>query len=319
MSLFIYAMRRVLSAIPVLLGVSIGVFLMLHLAPGDPAVIVAGADAPPETVAAIRRELGLDRPLHEQYWMYLKRLLQGDLGRSIRSREPVGELLAQTFPNTLALAVAGIAVAVSVSIPLGVLSAVRRNSWIDNLSRFLALLGASVPLFAVGLALMWVFGYWLRLFPLSGNGGSVLSWQGLWHLILPAVSVSFYTLAVLTRLTRSSMLEAVKQDYVRTARAKGLSEVVVIYRHALRNALLPVVTLAGIQFGHLLAGAVVTETIFAWPGMGRLAVSAILSRDFPVVQGVILVIAILFVLVNLVVDIVYAVIDPRIQYERVDK
>lgn len=314
MSLFVYAMRRILSAIPVLLGVSIGVFLMLHLAPGDPAVIVAGADAPPETVAAVRSELGLDRPLYEQYWMYLKRLLQGDLGRSIRSREPVVELLAQTFPNTLALAVGGTAVAVSVSIPLGVVSAVRRNSWVDNLSRFLALLGASVPIFAVGLALMWVFGYWLRLFPLSGNGGSVLSWQGLWHLVLPAVSVSFYTLAVLTRLTRSSMLEAVKQDYVRTARAKGLSEVVVVYRHALRNALLPVVTLAGIQFGHLLAGAVVTETIFAWPGMGRLAVAAILSRDFPVVQGVILVISIMFVLINLAVDIVYAVIDPRIRY-----
>lgn len=314
MPVLTYALRRVLAAVPVLLGVSVAVFMILHLAPGDPALLVAGADAPPETLAAVRRELGLDRPLHEQYWSYLKRVLHGDLGRSVRSREPVAALLGRTFPNTVTLAVAGIVVAVGVAVPLGVLSAVRQDSWLDNVSRLLAFLGVSMPIFAVGLLLMWVFGYLLRWFPLSGTGGSVLTWRGLSHLVLPAVSVSSFTVAVLTRLTRSSMLEVIRQDYIRTARAKGLSERVVIYRHALRNALLPVVTVLGIQFGHLLAGAVVTETIFAWPGIGRLAVAAILSRDFPVVQGAILWTASIFVFINLTVDIAYALIDPRIQY-----
>lgn len=302
-------------AVPVLLGVMVLVFLILHLSPGDPAVTVAGPDAPPETIQAVRTELGLDKPLYVQFATYLKNVLTGDLGRSIRSREPVVSLIGKTFPNTVQLALAGVVVAVIISIPVGVVSAVRRNSWVDNASRFAAFLGVSMPVFAVGLLAMYLFAYKLRWLPLSGYGGPLFTLQGLRHLILPALTVSSFSIAVLTRLTRSSMLEVVGQDFIRTARAKGLAERSVIFKHALRNALLPVVTVLGIQFGALMGGAVVTETIFAWPGVGRLSINAILTRDFPVVQGVVLLVSTVFVLANLLVDLLYAAIDPRINYE----
>ncbi|MFZ5824277.1 MAG: ABC transporter permease [Bacillota bacterium] len=310
-----YAIRRLFMAVPVLLGVMVLVFLILHLSPGDPAVTVAGPDAPPETIEAVRAELGLDKPLYVQFATYLKNVLSGDLGRSIRSREPVALLIGKTFPNTVQLALAGVIFAVIISIPVGVISAVRRNSWIDNTSRFAAFLGVSMPVFAVGLLAMYIFAYKLRWFPLSGYGGSLFTLTGLRHLVLPAVTVSSFSIAVLTRLTRSSMLEVIGQDFIRTARAKGLAERSVIFKHALRNALLPVITVLGIQFGALMGGAVVTETIFAWPGVGRLSINAILTRDFPVVQGVVLLVSTVFVLANLMVDLLYATIDPRISYE----
>lgn len=312
--MFKYTIRRLLLALPVLLGVSVLVFLILHLSPADPALVIAGPDAPPETIRAIRQELGLDKPLVTQFAIYLKNVLSGDLGKSVRSREPVAALIKKTFPITLQLALSGVLIAVAVAIPIGVVSAVRRNSWVDNASRFMAFLGVSMPVFAVGLLLMYVFAYKLRWLPLSGHGGTLFTVKWLRSLILPAVTSSSFSIAVLTRLTRSSMLEVVGQDFIRTARAKGLSERVVIFKHALRNALLPVITVLGIQVGALMGGAVVTETIFAWSGMGRLSINAILARDFPVVQGVVLMVSALFVAANLLVDLVYAVIDPRISY-----
>jgi peptide/nickel transport system permease protein len=310
-----YVLRRLLLTLPVFFGVSVLVFLILHLSPGDPALMIAGADAPPETIRAVREELGLDRPVYEQYATYVGRVLHGDLGRSVRSKEPVSQLVAATFPKTATLAVAALVVAVLVALPTGIIAAVRRNSWIDNGTRLAAFLGVSMPVFAVGLLLMWVLSYKLRLLPLSGYGGPVWTIKGFKAVILPAVTSASFSIAVLARLTRSSMLDVIGQDFIRTARAKGLADRVVVYKHALRNALLPVITVLGVQFGGLMGGAVVTETIFAWPGMGRLALNAILSRDFPVVQGVVLLVAVMFVGVNLLVDLVYGFVDPRIQYE----
>ena len=309
-----YVARRVLMLIPVLLGVSVLVFLLLHLAPGNPALLIAGADAPPETVARIERQLGLDQPLCVQYWRYLSGVLRGDLGRSLRSRVPVSEEIRRTFGVTLQLTVVGVTLSALGGIPLGVTSAVHQNSIVDNITMFTALLGISMPVFAVGLILMWVFGLNLGWFPISGFK-PLTTVEGWRHIVLPAITVSLASVATLARLTRSSMLEVLRQDYVRTSRAKGLGERKVIYRHALKNALLPVITVVGLQFGYLLGGAVVTETIFSIPGMGRLSVSAIGMRDFPIVQGTVLVIAVVFVLVNLLVDLLYALIDPRIRYK----
>lgn len=310
-----YILRRILLTIPVVLGVSVLVFLILHLSPGDPALMIAGADAPPETVRAVRAELGLNKPLWQQYATYVAHVMRGDLGQSVRSKEPVARLIGKTFPNTATLAVAALMIAMIIALPTGIISAVRRNSWVDNLTRFAAFLGVSMPVFAVGLLLMWVIAYKLRLLPLSGLGGPIWTIRGLRSVLLPALTSASFSIAVLTRLTRSSMLEVIGQDYIRTARAKGLADWRVIYQHALRNALLPVVTVLGMQFGGLLSGAVVTETVFAWPGMGRLALNAILSRDFPVVQGVVLLVSVLFVGANLAVDLAYGFVDPRIQYE----
>ncbi|MBI4277231.1 MAG: ABC transporter permease [Armatimonadetes bacterium] len=309
-----FILRRLLLVLPVLLGVSILVFFILHLTPGNPALVVAGPDAPPETIRQVERELGLDQPLFVQYTRYLGRILRGDFGRSIRSRDPVLERLIATFPVTLTLALIGVAFTTSVSIPMGILAAYRRNSALDVATIFLVLTGSAMPVFAVGLILMWVFAVTLGWFPISGY--APLTSAGGWrHIILPAITVSSGTIALLARLTRSSMLEVLNQDYVRTARAKGVGERPVVLRHAFRNALLPVVTVIGLQFGFLLSGAVVTESIFSLPGMGRLLVQAILGRDFPVVQGAVLLAAVTFVITNLLVDMVYAAVDPRIRYE----
>ncbi|MCL4424088.1 MAG: ABC transporter permease [Firmicutes bacterium] len=310
----VYLARRLLMLIAVLLGVSILVFLILHLTPGNPALLIAGPDAPPETLQAIERELGLDQPIYMQYWRFLERALHGDLGKSLRSRLPVSFEVARAFPVTFQLTLVAILFSVVVSVPLGVTSAVNQNTWLDSLTMFSALLGISMPVFAVGLILMWVFGFYLGWLPISGFA-PLTTLEGWRSIILPAVTVSSASIATMARLTRSSMLEVLRQDYVRTARAKGLGEKVVIYKHALRNALLPVVTVIGLQIGGLLGGAVVTESIFALPGMGRLSVKAVESRDFPLVQGLVLLIAIIFVLTNLLVDIFYALIDPRIRYE----
>ena len=309
-----YIIRRVLLLPVILFGVSVLVFLVLHLVPGNPAQVIAGPDAPPETVAAIEHELGLDRPLPEQYALYLGRVVQGDLGRSLRSRRPVLSDVMDALPNTLQLAVVAAIITPLLAIPLGVIAAARRGTPVDTGLMLVSMLGITLPVFAVALGFMWIFGYQLRLFPISGYGGPIWTPDGLRSVALPALTLAIGAVAQLARLTRSAMLEVLNQDYVRTARAKGLRDGVVLLRHALTNAMLPVVTVIGLQVALLLSGAVVTETVFAWPGVGRLAVFAIQARDFPLVQGTVLIIAATFVLVNLAVDVLYAYVDPRIHY-----
>ena len=303
-----YLLRRILIAVPTLLGVVLLVFLRVRLAPGDPAILLAGEFATPETLEAIRTRYGLDRPLPEQFALYLGALLQGDLGESARSRRPVLEELKTYFPNTVVLATAAILVALATGIPLGILAALRQGSWLDLGVMVLALLGVSMPVFWFGLLAILIFSVELGWFPVAGKGT-------LAHLVLPAVTLGINATALLARMTRGTLVEVLSQDYIRTARAKGLAERVVIFKHALRNALIPVVTVAGLEFGSLLAGAVITETIFAWPGLGQLLVGSILSRDYPVVQGAVLLVAFTFTLVNLMVDLLYAWIDPRVRYD----
>ena len=310
-----YVAKRILQTVPVVILASFIVFMIIHLVPGNPARVIAGPSAPEETVREIEKKLGLDKPLHVQYLKFLGGAIRGDLGKSLHSRNSVISELARAFPKTAELTVVGMIFAVLFGVPIGIYSAVHKSSIWDNMGMLIALLGITMPVFAVGLILMWVFGYRFQVFPISGYGGPVWTLKGLKHVILPAITMSTVTTALLARFTRSSMLEVLGEEYIRTARAKGLMERAVIYRHALRNALLPVVTVLGTQFGYLMGGAVVTETIFSWPGVGRLAVNAILTRDFPIVQGVVLVVAITFVLINLVVDLVYAFLDPRIRYE----
>ena len=303
-----YILRRILIALPTLLGVVVLVFLMVRLAPGDPAVLLAGEFATPETLEAIRARYGLDRSLPEQFLIYLEALLRGDLGESARSRRPVLEELKTYFPNTLELASAAILVAVLTGIPLGILAALRPGSSLDLSVMVLALLGVSMPVFWFGLLAILIFSVGLGWFPVAGKGT-------LAHLVLPAITLGINATALLARMTRGTLLEVLSQDYIRTARAKGLAERVVIFKHALRNALIPVVTVVGLEFGTLLSGAVITETIFAWPGLGQLLVGSILARDYPVVQGAVLLVAITFVLINLLVDLLYAAIDPRVRYD----
>jgi ABC-type dipeptide/oligopeptide/nickel transport system permease component len=310
-----YIVRRLLLLPVVLFGVSLLVFLVLHLVPGNPAQVIAGPDAPPETVAAIERELGLDRPLPEQYALYLNRVLHGDLGRSLRSRRAVIDDVMDALPNTLQLALVAAVVTPLLAIPLGVTAAARRGTPLDSGLMLVSMLGITLPVFALALGFMWIFGYQLRLFPISGYGGPIWTLNGLRSVALPALTLAIGSVAALARLTRSAMLEVLSQDYVRTARAKGLRENGVVLRHGLVNALLPVITVLGLQVAVLLSGAFVTETVFAWPGVGRLAVFAIQSRDFPLVQGTVLVIAIIFVLINLAIDVLYAYVDPRIHYQ----
>ena len=303
---------------------------MLHLPPGDPVAIMIGTEgmADREMVANLRRELGLDQPLHVQYFRFLRRAALGDLGTSIRTREPVRVEVMSRFPATAELAVAALCLSTLIGVGAGVTSAVRQYSLIDHAGMVGAMLGASIPVFWLGLMLILVFAVRYPLLPVSGRGApfseaAVVLFQGdasllvraLRHLILPAVCLGLSRAAVVARLTRSSMLEVLRQEYVRTARAKGLRERAVIYRHALRNALIPIVTIVGLQFGFLLGGAVIAEVVFSWPGVGRLAVDGILARDYPVVQGCVLLVAAIFVLLNLSVDMVYAWLNPRIRYQ----
>jgi len=330
-----YAIRRGLTVIPVLLGVSILVFSFIHLIPGDPALTMLGERATPEKVAEVRQQLGLDRPIHEQYLIYLGKLLRGDLGTSIVRGDPVLTDLLRRFPATVELATSAIVLALLAGIPIGIISAVWRNSFVDSVSRIWALTGVSMPIFWLGLMLAWFFGVELRWLPTGfrlDTGTSFEPWtnfvildaalQGNWavlrdalrHVILPAVALATIPLAVIARMTRASMLEVLSQEYIRTAEAKGLSQSAVILRHALRNALLPVLTVVGLQVGHLLAGAILTETIFSWPGIGLWVYESIESRDYAIVQGASLFIAVIFVVVNAVTDLLYAAADPRIKY-----
>ncbi len=303
-----YVIRRVLLAVPVLLGVVTLVFLSLRLMPGDPALIMAGEAAPQEVVERIRTQLGLDRPLLAQFGIYMGNLLRGDLGQSVRTRRPVSREIGVRFPATMELASASMAIAILLGLIAGLISATRQYSLVDYGTMVAALVGISVPVFWFGLMAMWVFSVQLGWFPVGGRGT-------LRHLVLPAITLGAMSTGMIARMTRSSMLEVLRQDYVRTARAKGLTDRVVQMKHALRNALIPVMTVAGLQFGALLGGSVLTETVFTWPGVGRLMVDSIMSRDYPVVQGAVLLIAVVFTGVNLLVDITYSIVDPRIRYD----
>jgi ABC-type dipeptide/oligopeptide/nickel transport system permease component len=310
--------RRLLLAVPVLLGVSVLVFAVMHLAPGDPAAIMLGAQATREDVERLRRDLGLDQPVAVQYLHWLGRVLQGDLGRSIPlGREVLPEVLLR-FRATIILTAGALLVAVLIGVPAGILSATRQYTWLDKLSMGIAVTGVSLPVFWTGIMLIIVFALTLRWFPSAGMTspyGSTGALDVLWHLVLPGVTLGTASAAALARMTRSSVLEIIRQDYVRSARAKGLGEGRVVGRHVLKNAVNPIVTVLGIQVGTLLGGAILTETVFSWPGLGSMMVRAIQARDYPLVQGGVLLIATTFVLVNLLVDLLYAVFDPRLRHE----
>jgi peptide/nickel transport system permease protein len=329
-----FAARRLLETIPVLIGVSIVVFLFLRLIPGDPAVVLLGERATEQSVQRVREQLGLDQPLHVQYGRYLARLARFDLGRSIRSNRPVWDEARSRFPATVELSAAALAVAVAVGVGGGIVSATWRGSAVDHVSRVLALTGISMPIFWLGLVLIWVFAVQLRWLPPDGRldadtryapitnfvlVDALLQRRGdlaltaVRHLVLPALALSTVPMAIIARMTRGAMLEVLRADYVRTARAKGMGWRVVDRRHVLRNAMLPVSTVIGLQTGLLLSGAILTETVFSWGGMGQWMYQAIGNRDFPVIQGGILFLAVVFVVVNLLVDLSYAVLDPRIR------
>lgn len=303
-----YVVKRLLSTIPVLLGISLLLFFMLRMLPGDPAQVLAGQMASPEEVGIIRHQLGLDRPIYLQYALFLSRLARFDLGRSARTQNPAIKEVWARLPNTVLLAVMAITLACLFGIPAGIISAVRPYTLIDYVVTSTALFGMSMPVFWLGLMLIVVFSVILQWLPAGGTG----SWK---HVILPSLTLAAFVVAFIARMTRASMLEVLSQNYITTARAKGLREQVVIVKHALKNALIPIITIVGLQFGLLLGGAVLTETVFAWPGLGRLIVDSILARDYPVIQGAILVFGLLYILVNLVVDLIYAYVDPRIRYE----
>ncbi|GIV79694.1 ABC transporter permease [Litorilinea aerophila] len=299
-----YVVARLLGMIPVLLGIVFVTMLTLDLIPGDPVALMLGDNARPEEVAALRAKLGLDQPLAVRYVRYLGNVLQGDLGRSILSNRPVLDEIADVWPKTLQLTVAAMVLAVLLGLTTGVISAVRPGGLLDALVRLLALIGLSMPVFWLGLVLLYVFAYYFRLFPVGGSG----TWR---HLVLPSIALAAPSIAIVSRMTRSSMLEILREDYVRTAWAKGLGERLVLVRHVLRNALIPIITVIGLQFGQLMGGAVLTETVFAWPGLGRLIVLAIFARDYILLQGSVLVFALSFVVINAAVDISYAYLDPR--------
>jgi peptide/nickel transport system permease protein len=311
-----YLIRRLLQTIPVLLGVSIAVFLMLHALPVDPvrmlALDSATGTAPTTEVSdemyhRIKRELGLDRPLPEQFGRFLWKAVRGDLGKSFRNNRPVAEMLWEQLPYTVRLTLAGLVVAVVLGLALGVGAGLRPNSWLDTLSMSGAVFGVSMPIFWLGLMLLYIFSLWLDLLPSVGRGPEAI--------VLPALTLGVHGSAIIARLTRSSLVEIMESDFIRTAHAKGLDDRMVVFRHGLKNALIPVTTVVGLQFGALLSGAVVTETVFARPGVGRLAVQGILERDFPLVQGFVLLAGVAYACANLLVDVIYAVLDPRIRYE----
>jgi peptide/nickel transport system permease protein len=303
-----YLTRRVLLTIPVLLGVATLVFSLIHLVPGDPAQSMLGEGASAQDVADLRTRLGLDRPLVEQYGRFMTGLARGDLGISFRTNQPVTTAIWERVPATVELAFASMVVAMIVAFPLGIIAAVRRGTFADYSAMTIALAGISIPNFWLGPMLAIIFSVYLGWLPVSGRGG----WESL---ILPAISLGAALAAILARMTRASLLEELRELYVRAARARGVSRTRSILRHAMRNSLIPLVTILGLQFGAVLTGAVITETIFAWPGVGRLLIQSISFRDYPLIQGCILLIAMTYVTVNLLTDLVYGVLDPRIRYE----
>ena len=328
-----HIIRRILLLFPTLLGISIIIFLMMHITPGDPAELLLGERATQPALEALREHLGLNEPLYVQYGMFLKRLMKGDLGETIWTRQKVWIEVKQRFPATIELSIAAMLISSVLGVILGIISATKQYSLFDYLSMLGALVGVSMPIFWLGLVLMLIFSLNLGWFPMSGRLSVGIdldpitnfyildalltkNWpafkDALWHLTLPAFTLSTIPLAIVARMTRSSMLEVLRQDYIKTARAKGLSPGIVVMKHALRNALIPVITVIGLMFGILMAGAILTETIFAWPGVGKWLYDAVLQRDYMVIQGGTLFVAAIFVIINLVVDILYAVINPKI-------
>ncbi|WP_066504079.1 ABC transporter permease [Abyssisolibacter fermentans] len=330
-----YIIKRLILLLPVLLGISIMVFVVMHVFTTDPASIILGQHATTEQVEELREELGFDQPLYVQYWDFLKGILHGDFGKSLITKTAVTDEFFARFPATVELALAAIIIASIFGIGIGIISAVKQNSIIDYISMIAALLGVSMPIFWLGLMLIVVFAVNLHWFPVAGRiqlGLEPVRITGLYiidsiatgdmealvstlkHLVLPAIALGSYSTAIIARMTRSTMLEIIRNDYIRTARAKGLFERIVVLSHALRNALIPIVTVIGLQLGRLLGGAVLTETVFGWPGVGSYTVDAILKSDFPVVQGSVIMMAVIFVGMNLLVDILYGYLDPRIKY-----
>ena len=302
-----YLIRRILLAVPILLGVVAVVVISLEIVPGDPVALMLGEFATPESIEATRADLGLDRPLLVRYVEYIANVFQGDLGTSIKDRRPVATIIGETLPATAQLAGVAILVALAVGLPLGVASAARPHGVVDNAVRVLSLAGLSMPVFWTGLVFIVIFSVELGWFPVAGRG----SWR---HYVLPSITLALPSIAILARMTRASLLEVLQEDYVRTARSKGVGSLRILYKHALRNALIPVITALGLQLGQMLGGAVLTETVFSWPGLGRLTVFAIFNRDYLLVQGVVLVLATIYVSVNLLVDISYGFLDPRVRY-----
>jgi peptide/nickel transport system permease protein len=334
--MFSYTVRRLLQLIPVLIGMSIIVFSIIRAIPGDPALVILGERATPEAVQELRLQLGLDKPITIQYLSYVYNVLTGDLGSSLRTKAPIMDELGPYLMATMELTFVSIVIAVVVGVNAGIIAAWKKASWFDYIAMLIALIGVSMPIFWLGLMEQWVFAENLGLLPSTGRMNPrepieaitglylldtllIGNWDGFWdvlkHLILPGIALGTIPMAIIARMTRSSMLEVMKSDYVRTARAKGLSEFWVIYKHALKNAFAPVMTVIGLQIGQLLGGAVLTETIFGWPGIGRYIFDAISFRDYPVVQSGILVISAIFVMINLIVDLLYAWLDPRIQFK----
>ena len=303
-----YLLRRLSHTVLVIVGISVISFFFLHLS-GDPVGLILPQDATLEQIAALRQQMRLDEPIYMQYLHFVTSALQGDLGRSIYTREPVLRLILERMPATLELAVAALLLSLVIAVPIGVLAAVKRGSWLDTISMSVALFGLSMPHFWLGIMFIMLFSVQLGWLPTSGRG----TWA---QLVMPALALGISLIALFARLTRSAMLDVLSQDYVRTARAKGLGEALVVGKHALRNALIPLVTVIGMEFGFLLGGAVIIETVFAWPGVGRLIVQSILDRDYPVVQAAVMLLAIVFVVVNLCVDLLYAWLDPNISLDR---
>lgn len=302
-----YIFKRLMYLIPVLIGVSFIVFSLLYITPGDPVKMMLGEQADAQTIESMRDELGLNDPFLVQYFNYLKKIaLQGDIGTSYSTKRPVMTEILEVFPNTVKLSVVATLLAVVIGILFGIISAIKQYSFIDSIITVFALIGISMPMFWVGLLMILLFSVKLGWLPPSGFN----TWQSM---IMPAVALGAQSIAVITRMTRSSMLEVIRQDYIRTVRAKGQNENIIIFRHALKNALIPIITVIGLQFGFLLGGAIITESVFSIPGLGRLMIDSIKTRDFPVVQGVVLFIAVTFSLINLIVDLLYSYVDPRIR------
>ncbi len=304
-----YLLSRILLFLPAFLGAVTLIFFLIHLIPGDPVEVMLGETASPADKEILRQELGLDQPLLAQYLRFLSGLASGDLGDSLSQQGRVMDLILRRLPATLELTLAAMGIALMIALPLGIVAAVKRQTWMDHTSLLFSLLGLSIPNFWLGPLLIIVFSIELGWFPVSGRGG-------LSHLILPSITLGTAMAAVLTRITRSSLLEVIQEDYIKTARGKGLSEWSVWLKHALRNSLLSVITIVGLQFGSLLAGAIITETIFTWPGLGRLTIHAIQTRDYPLAQGCIMLISVSYLVVNLATDLLYKFADPRITYEK---
>jgi len=310
-----HVVARLIALIPMLLALSIASFALVHVIPGDPALVMLGGEGTPQQVAELRKQLGLDRPLPVRYWEWLTRVVRGDLGESLYNRTRVVDELIWRFPTTLSLVFLALLISILIGVPAGLLSAVFRNSWVDHVARVLTLVSLSMPSFWLGLMLIILFSLKLNLLPVVGYTSVVTDlWSGLRFLILPSCALGTYLTALIARLVRSSVLEILGLEYIRTARAKGLRERVVLFRHALSNALIPAVTVMGINMGILLGGSAVIETLFVLPGVGQLVITALYNRDLPVIQGLILYISVLYVLINLFVDILYTYLDPRLRF-----